>query len=121
MDDTEQNNATMPTSWLRKTQGITEGWSGLDVIMARKLEEITSRALEEGIAKGTRKVMNTHLAAWRRFCKAVGIDEDAFGAITERCGDVKLSQIGREVDTLAMFAAYVVCYPGRKKKTGVNS
>lgn len=116
-DDTEKNNATIPASWLNETQGITERYSGLGVIMTRQLEEITSRELEEGIAKGTRKVLNTQLAAWGRFCQGnmVSIDEDAFGAITERCGDVTLSQIVREVDTLAMFAAWYVTQVERKR------
>lgn len=53
----------------------------MDVIMTRQLEEITSKALEEGVAKGTRKVISTHLGTWGRFCKAVGVDTATIGAV----------------------------------------
>lgn len=51
----------------------------MDFIMTRQLEAITTKALEEGIAKGTKKAMTTHLLAWGRFCKAVGVKNDTLG------------------------------------------
>lgn len=91
-------------------------WSGADVIMTRQLEDIASRALEEAVAKGTRWIMNTHLSAWTRFCGTVGVDEETFGPIGIGCEEVTLSQVGREVGILALFAAYIVCYPERKNE-----
>lgn len=119
--DRERNNGTAEqteTATPERNIGIvraTTDWSEMDMILIRQLEDIASRALE-GVAKGTRKVMSTHLSAWRRFCRTVGVDEETFGAIGKECEEVTLSQIGREVDTLELFAAYIVCYPECKKE-----
>lgn len=79
VNDTTEQRAAMKRERNNGVLRATTDWSGMEIILTRQLEDITSRALEEGLAKGTRTVMITHLTAWRRFCTTVGVDEETFG------------------------------------------